>query len=86
MNDIIIERDGTIRTIYSEAIDLFSLGQPDIRRGSHVEPNEEGTWEVDLSPVGGPHLGPFLVRSDAIKAEVAWLQVHWLPKRTLVES
>lgn len=82
MIDIVIEPDGTVRTIYCEAINLFALGQPDIRRGSHVEPNEEGAWEADLSPVGGPTLGPFLVRSEAIQAEVAWLREHWLPSRS----
>jgi hypothetical protein len=81
MMDLVVNADGSVKTIYSEAIDLFALGQPDIRRGSHVEPNDEGTWEVDLSPVGGPTLGPFLVRSQAIQAEVAWLEQHWLSRR-----
>lgn len=80
MMDLVIEPNGAVRTIYSEAIDLFALGKPKIRRGSHVEPNEEGTWEVDLSPVGGPTLGPYLVRSEAIVAEVAWLRQNWLNK------
>jgi hypothetical protein len=79
--DIVITHDGTVKTIYSEQLDLFALGRPHIRRGSHVEPNEEGTWHVDLSPVGGPTLGPYLVRSEAIAAEVAWLREHWLSSR-----
>jgi hypothetical protein len=28
--------------------------------------------------VGGPILGPFQKRSEALTAELAWLQQHWL--------
>ena len=31
-----------------------------------------------MSPVGGPALGPFLRRSDALEAEVALLEANWL--------
>ncbi|MEQ8786545.1 MAG: hypothetical protein RIC55_09610 [Pirellulaceae bacterium] len=47
-----------------------------IERASHVEPNPDGTWSADLSPVGGPTLGPFGLRSRALDAEVAWLLKH----------
>ena len=30
------------------------------------------------SPVGGPTLGPFARRSDALAQETAWLEAHWL--------
>jgi hypothetical protein len=59
-------------------IDLSCLGVPDIRRASHVEPNADGGWWSDLSPVGGPRLGPFGRRSEALAAEQAWLEGHWL--------
>lgn len=32
----------------------------------------------DLSPVGGPRLGPFVLRSVALQAEVEWLEGNWL--------
>jgi hypothetical protein len=75
---LIITPGGTVRYIYTEAVDLASLGQVSITRGSHVEPNADGTWHADLSPVGGPRLGPFPRRSQALSAEIAWLEKHWL--------
>jgi hypothetical protein len=76
--NLIIERDGQVRGIYGEAIDLAALGQAQITRASHVEPDIQGRWLADLSPVGGPVLGPFDRRSDALNAEVAWLDDNWL--------
>jgi hypothetical protein len=73
-----IETDGTVRTIYGEALPLESLGKPDIKRASHVEPEASGGWSADLTPVGGPVLAGFARRSDALAAEVEWLDRHWL--------
>lgn len=78
MMEFLIEARGNVRCIYGEAIDLRGLGRVSIRRGSHVEPAEDGRWLVDLSPVEGPRLGPFAKRSEALAAEVAWLREHWL--------
>ncbi|QDV37536.1 hypothetical protein [Tautonia plasticadhaerens] len=78
---LIIERDGSVRGIYGEEIALDALGQPKITRASHVEPDDQGRWLADLSPVGGPVLGPFDGRSEALEAEVAWLEEHWLEAR-----
>ena len=75
---LVILPDGTIRCVYDEAIDLQTLGQPDIRRASHVEPDGHGQWTADLTPVGGPILGPFPQRSEALAAESQWLEAHWL--------
>jgi hypothetical protein len=76
--ELLISPNGTARCIYGEEIDLAQLGTLTIQRGSHVEPNEHGQWMVDLSPVGGPRLGPFAVRSVALTEEVAWLSQNWL--------
>lgn len=76
--DLLINSTGGIRCVYDESIDLSSIGQLSIRRGSHVEPTPNGQWTVDLSPVNGPMLGPFATRSDALTAEVTWLRDHWL--------
>ena len=35
-------------------------------------------WLADLSPVNGPVLGPFDRRSEALAAELAWLEANWL--------
>ena len=32
-----------------------------------------GSWRVDLAPSGGPILGPFANRQEAIRREVDWL-------------
>ena len=75
---LLISPDGTIRCIYAETIDLAQIGRASISRGSHVEPDQDGRWFADLAPVGGPRLGPFARRSDAVNAEVEWLHTHWL--------
>lgn len=75
---LVVTADGTARFVYAETVDLRSLGLTVIRRGSYVEPDDMGCWLVDLAPVDGPKLGPFPKRSDALTAEVAWLQEHWL--------
>ena len=76
--ELLIAASGQVRCIYSEEIDLAVLGTLSISRGSHVEPDENGQWLVDLSPVGGPKLGPFAARSVDLAEEVAWLSRHWL--------
>jgi hypothetical protein len=75
---LVIDPAGQIRTIYSEEIDLATLGRPGLFRASHVEPDREGRWHADLRPLIGPVLGPFARRSQALAAEIAWLQEHWL--------
>ena len=76
--DLVVERNGLVRCVYSEAIDLARLGSLAIRRASHVEPAADGGWTADLSPVGGPSLGPFPSRNQALAAEAAWLEANWL--------
>jgi hypothetical protein len=76
--ELLIQPNGIVRTIYAKTIELASLGTVNIRRASHVEPTTEGRWTADLSPVGGPMLGPFALRSEALDAEQQWLLHHWL--------
>jgi len=72
---LVIEPDGTIKTIYDDDLaDLFKEGQVSITRASHVEPTDKGEWTADLSPVGGPILGPFPLRQSALDAERVWLE------------
>ncbi len=75
---IVIEADGSMRCVYDETLNLHSLGQLTIARGSHVEPTTDGQWTADLSPVSGPLLGPFASRSLALQAEREWLEQYWL--------
>jgi hypothetical protein len=81
MMDLVVDPAGRISCIYDEAIDLGALGSVSIARASHVEPDAAGRWVVDLAPAGGPALGPFALRSEALAAERAWLEAHWLPAR-----
>ncbi len=74
----VIDGRGQVRCLYDERVDLTVLGQLSITRASHVEPDAEGRWWADLKPVGGPRLGPFAQRSQALAAEHAWLEQHWL--------
>jgi len=79
---IIITPVGTARCIYTEAINLAAIGSPVISRASHVEPDQQGRWLADMSPVGGKLLGPYERRSEALAVEQAWLEAHWLLPRT----
>ena len=76
--ELMICPSGRARCIYDERIDLRSLGSTSIRRASHVEPTSDGRWTADLSPVNGPILGPFALRSEALTAEQVWLLDNWL--------
>jgi hypothetical protein len=75
---LVVAPDGSIRAIYSEDIPLGVLGRLAIARASTVEPDRDGRWQADLRPLLGPVLGPFPRRSEALAAEVAWLERHWL--------
>jgi hypothetical protein len=67
--ELIVSADGVARCIYDEALDLRELGKLQITRASHVEPDAAGYWWADMGPVGGPVLGPFRSRSEALGAE-----------------
>lgn len=73
---LVVDPGGVVRCLYAEDLDLSALGEPVITRASHVEPDALGRWWADLSPVGGPRLGPFDKRSSALAAEVGWLEEH----------
>jgi hypothetical protein len=75
---LLISPTGSLRCIYSEEIELTALGNLSISRASHVEPDAESNWFAELMPVNGPKLGPFSTRSQALKAEQAWLERYWL--------
>ena len=75
---LVIDPTGGIRCLYDEVLPLADFGRLTIARGSHVEPTAAGHWTADLSPVGGPRIGPFATRSAALNAEREWLEAHWL--------
>lgn len=74
--------DGVVRYIHSTAAVAVAraagLGRPTIRRGSHVEfDNEAQAWFADMSPLGvDTRLGPYETREGALAEEHAWLLEH----------
>ena len=76
--ELVFESSSNARCVYSDTLPLVTIGKLRIERASNVEPNKEGEWIADLSPVSGPTLGPFSKRTDAIAAEVQWLRDNWL--------
>ncbi len=75
--ELVVDPQGQVVGLYGETIDLLTLGTLSIQRASHLEPDGEGRWWADLSPVNGPWIGPFRLRSEALKAEEAWIAA-WL--------
>jgi len=71
---LVIDGRGAATCLYDEAIDLSRLGPLDFHRASHVEPDALGRWWADLHPAGGPMLGPFALRSEALTAERVWFE------------
>jgi hypothetical protein len=81
-HQLLVDGRGQVQCLYGELIDLATLGTMSIRRASHVEPDDDGSWWADLAPVGGPRLGPYAKRSEALQAETAWLLRCLLPGET----
>jgi hypothetical protein len=75
---LVVDPTGQVRALYTDDLDLAALGRPVIRRAGNVEPGPDGRWSADLRPVGGPVLGTFDRRSQALEAEHDWLEAHWL--------
>ena len=78
---LVIDESGGIRFIHSdELIPLRdALGKGVTKRASNVEPDSNGEWSADLSPVNGPVIGPFTTRQEALDAEIAWLKTNHIP-------
>ena len=70
---IVITSTGIMRLLYTDVFDFDVFGNTNIARASHVEPDTNGGWYADLSPVKGPRLGPFRKRSEALAAETDWI-------------
>jgi hypothetical protein len=74
--ELVIASNGDVCCLYDEAIELRSIGRLSIERVSHLEPMNGGDWLADLSLCGGPILGPFPSRTQALESERRWLQHH----------
>ena len=66
---------GQLMFIYDDELrEIIEHGESVMKRVSHVEPDEDANFTADLSPIGGPVLGPFRLRQEALK----WLESHVL--------
>ena len=83
--ELVVGCDGVARCIYDEALDLRELGRLQITRASHVEPDAEGYWWAEMGPSGGPVLGPFTSRTEALGAERGWLAAR-MPRKFIPSS
>jgi len=69
--------NGVITFVYDDGLSgLLDLGPHSIVRASFVEPAPTGGWTADMKPSGGPLLGPFHLRAEALTAEREWLRDH----------
>ena len=59
-------------------LDLSDKAKLEVRHMLKQQPPYPG-WFADLSPSGGPVLGPFNTHSEAIKAELTWLFENNIP-------
>lgn len=83
VEEFVIDTDsqGRLQFVYDDRLAFLLTdldGEGETKRASHVEPNGQGKWTADMTPVGGPVLGPFDFRKDALTAEVVWLQTYYL--------
>ena len=63
--------DGRVYGLYSDQVDLRTLGHVRAERGSHVEWDDDAqAWYATLV-ASRERLGPFLQRSDAVTIERA---------------
>lgn len=75
----IVARDGMMVMRYTDLLSprfKAQASQYEVKRASHVEPNENGEWTADMSPLNGPVLGPFTTRAAALKAEAEWIDAR----------
>jgi hypothetical protein len=72
--ELVVDAGGGVRCVYGEELDLRELGRLSITRASHVEPDIDDYWWADMGPSGGPALGPYASRKEALGAERGWLK------------
>jgi hypothetical protein len=69
-------RDGELRFLWNDETEFLTAipGACTIQRASYVEWDSDLIgWTANLAPSGGPVLGPFRLRTEALAAELDWL-------------
>ena len=77
ITQILLDGD-TVQFVYDDKLNLQYLGKTTIHRASYVEPDKNGNWWADMKLSGGPKLGPFKSRKEALRKEIKWLHSHIL--------
>lgn len=73
---IIIDIDGTISSIYDDALaNLCQQGNTKITRMSNVEPCIDSGWNAIM--YDGIILGPFPLRQTALNAEIQYIKTNY---------
>ena len=74
--NIVVDPSGRVRAIYTENLDLRSLGRAEIRCASHVEPDADRSLDGRL--VSGWRSRPRALRLPTYRlaAVFAWLKAH----------
>ena len=80
-----VKPGGEMQFIHDDRLrGLFKQGEASIKRASAVEPGDPAKnqdplqWFADLALVHGPILGGFDTRSEALDAEVEWINTNLL--------
>lgn len=74
-----VSADGKLTFVYDDdCAELLREGNAQVTRASRIEPwgQQGGEWFAEI--YGGPTLGPFALRREAIAAEVAWIEGNLL--------
>lgn len=70
---------GAWHFIYQERLKpLLGRGHAVMTRASYVNPQSDGSWTADLTPLKGPVLANFPTRQHALDAEEHWITHHWI--------
>lgn len=78
-------KTSTMRASHVEVFGNLSADAKAEVRHLHPFINRNSFW-VDMSPVGGPVMGPFADYDVAIQTEIDYLQAHNLPKINAAKS
>jgi hypothetical protein len=80
---IMVGPDGIMHFVHDDQlVELIEAGEAHVVRASNVEPMGV-QWIADLSPIGGPALGPFRFRHDALRAEHTWIEENYLASKAV---
>ena len=77
---LLVRTDSTVQAIYSDELAplIDKASHVEVRRASFVEPDPDGGWTATMQD--GTKLGPFRLRSEALAAEIRYLDSKLFPQ------